>query len=566
MKYDRFRSMVWLLQLFLSGPLFAEEPRVNAVSAHEHPLGLSVRYLQETHGPLSLSEAIDAYEADRFVPGWSDALNFGINAKPVWVHLKVINWTPKPLRRRLSIETPWLDTVDVYLLQRGAIVNRHFMGDHQAFSGRPLDSRHFAFDHDFSTGDTEIFIRIATPDPMVVPIYLLTPRQAVDRERLHHYTYGFLYGYLAALLAYNLMLYAGLRQPRYIWYSVYLLMFLVMNLAYTGHAFQWLWPRATLWAQWANPILIVLYGISGLVFAQSFLNTRERFPRTHKAVRTYIVLATTLLSLAVISDQRILALLVAFTFVFLFTIIMLALGILAVRAGQRPARYFLTAAFTAMVGAASTALSTWGFIPFNTWTFRAVEMGILIDATLLALALTYQIRMGQELRLRAEHLAAMDPLTGLNNRRSFYGKVLPIWSGAIRHEHALSVVLVDIDRFKNINDTYGHAFGDEVLVVASRVLTDAIRGQDVVARWGGEEFILVLPETDVDAATSLAERLRAGIQDLRLRKVGHEVELTASFGVAQRQPQHKTLESLIATADKNLYLSKAEGRNRVTAA
>jgi diguanylate cyclase (GGDEF)-like protein len=365
-------------------------------------------------------------------------------------------------------------------------------------------------------------------------------------------------------MAYNAILYASLRGARYISYALYLAMFMIMNVAYTGHGYAWIWPEAPGWQQWSNPILMVLYGVSGLLFANRFLDLRVHFPRVRKAVIAFCATFGILLAAALLADSQKYALLVAFTFAFLFTGLMLLVGVIAVRAGQKPARYFLIAAFAAMAGAVLTTLSTWGFIPHNSWTFRAVEIGMLADATLLALALAYQFRVGQEQRLRAEQLAQLDPLTGLNNRRAFYDMTAPLWSNSIRHEHDASVMLLDIDLFKQINDAHGHAHGDAVLKTLAEVLRQSVRQGDVLARWGGEEFIVFLPETSLHEAIALAERLRAAIAATRVPCETGVTALTASVGVAQREDHHPTLDALIASADECLYQAKQQGRNRVT--
>jgi diguanylate cyclase (GGDEF)-like protein len=308
-----------------------------------------------------------------------------------------------------------------------------------------------------------------------------------------------------------------------------------------------------------------LYGISGLLFATRFLELRVHFPRMRRAVLAYCALAGAVIGVTFLLGSQKAALLAAFSFALPFTGLMLGLGLLSVRAGQKPAKYFLFAALAAMIGALLTTLSTWGFIPFNDWTFRAVEVGMLVDATLLALALAYQMRVGQEERLRAERLAQLDPLTGLNNRRAFYDKTSPLWAHAIRHGHATSVMLLDIDRFKQINDAHGHTHGDEVLKTLAETLEHAVRQGDVLARWGGEEFIVFLPETAQHEATALAERLRAAISHMRVPLETGATAVTASFGIAQKEERHLTLDALIAAADECLYQSKLQGRNRVTA-
>lgn len=549
---------------WLSSAPVAAAP-LSAVLDHESAIGLSTEFLKEQDGRLTLPAAIAAYQEGQFSPGNSPVLNFGIGSKPAWIHFAVDNPTAAPLQKRLSIEIAWLDQVEVYVQYRGSTVERYRAGDTLPFAQRPVDSRYFVFDHTFEPGTSDVFIRLETPDPMVGPIYLLSPETSRLRQMQQEFSYGIVYGFLLALMAYNAILFASLRSSRYLYYALYLAMFVAMNVAYTGHGFAWFWPDSTTWQQWSNPVLMFLYGVSGLLFAIRFLDLQVYFPRVRKVVIGFCVIFGILLVATILLDSQKYALLDAFVFAFLFSSIMLLLGIISVRTGQKPAQYFLMAALAAMLGALLTTLSVWGFIPHNSWTFRAVEIGMQLDATLLALALAYQLRVGQEERLRAERLAQMDPLTGLNNRRAFYDKTGALWSHAIRHGHPTSVMLLDIDLFKQVNDAYGHAHGDEVLKATAAILRQSIRLGDVLARWGGEEFIVFLPETDRDEATNLAERLRAAIAGMRVPNEAGTSAVTASFGIAQRTPLQLTLDALIACADDCLYQSKQQGRNRVTA-
>jgi len=536
---------------------------LSAVLDHESAIGLSTRFLQEKAERLALPEAMAAYQAGKFALAKSPVLNFGIGAKPVWIHFSVDNPTASPVEKRLSIEIAWLDRLEVYFKSRDGTVATYRAGDRQAYMQRPVASRYFVFDHAFGTGVSEVFIRVETPDPMVVPIHLLNPETSRIRQTQQELSYGLVYGFLLALLAYNAILFASLRSSRYLSYAIYLAMFMAMNIAYTGHGFAWLWPASLHWQQWSNPILMFLYGTSGLVFAIRFLDLRTSFPRVHQAVVAYCAAFGALLAASILLGSQKYALLVAFTFAFLFSIIMLLLGIISVHAGQKPAKYFLIAALAAMVGALLTTLSVWGFIPHNSWTFRAVEIGMLADATLLALALAYQFRVGQEERVRAERLAHLDPLTGVNNRRAFYEKTGALWSNTIRHQHDASVMLIDIDCFKQINDAHGHAHGDAVLQATVGILRQSVRQGDVLARWGGEEFIVFMPETSLHEAMVLAERLREAIAAMRVPCETGETAVTASVGVAQKEDAHGTLDALIATADECLYQAKQQGRNRV---
>ncbi|MHB1083935.1 MAG: sensor domain-containing diguanylate cyclase [Thiobacillus sp.] len=548
---------------FLCGTLVAAAP-LSAVPDDETAIGLSAQFLKEQGGRLKLSDAMAAYQTGKFTQGENPVLNFGIGSKPVWIHFAVDNSTGSPLARRLSIETAWLDHIEMYFQHQGKTDAAYRAGDERNFMQRPVMSRYFVFDHAFRTGVSDVFIRIETPDPMVVPIYLLSPDASRIRQTQQELSYGFVYGFLLALMAYNAILYFSLRSSRYLFYAIYLAMFVAMNMAYTGHGFAWFWPHSVVWQQWSNPVLMFLYGVSGLLFASRFLDLRVYYPRARNAVMGGCALFGVLLGATILAGSQKYALLIAFCFAFLFGGAMLFLGAISVYAGQKPAKYFLIAAMAAMVGVLLTTLSVWGFIPHNIWTFRAVEIGMLIDATLLALALAYQLRVGQEERLLAERLSQLDPLTGLNNRRAFYDKTRSLWSHAIRHGHDTVVMLLDVDLFKQVNDTYGHAHGDRVLKALAAILKQSIRQGDVLARWGGEEFIVFLPEANLQEAAALAERLRAAIAEMRIPHESGDTFVTASFGVAQKEAHHLTLDALVASADECLFLSKQQGRNRVT--
>lgn len=161
--------------------------------------------------------------------------------------------------------------------------------------------------------------------------------------------------------------------------------------------------------------------------------------------------------------------------------------------------------------------------------------------------------------------ALRDPLTGIANRKCFDEKLLEAIADADATGNALSLIIFDIDRFKAFNDTYGHLTGDQVLRLVAQVLKANVRGGDLPARFGGEEFVAVLPHTALEGATAVAENIRRAIQSKELLKRSTQEKLgriTLSAGVAQYRPGDSAA-SLIGRADHALYLAKEAGRNRV---
>ncbi|NIE55267.1 MULTISPECIES: GGDEF domain-containing protein [unclassified Burkholderia] len=167
---------------------------------------------------------------------------------------------------------------------------------------------------------------------------------------------------------------------------------------------------------------------------------------------------------------------------------------------------------------------------------------------------------------KLEHLAATDPLTGATNRRQFIESVQAEINRAKRHGAPFSLLALDLDHFKAINDSYGHQAGDQVLQRFVNKCADAIRPYDGVARMGGEEFMVLLPQAALDTARSIGERIRAAIADAPFEAgVGEPVKVTVSVGASEFGRDGETIDAILRKADERLYRAKHQGRNRVVA-
>lgn len=536
---------------------------VDLVDTRVEVNGEYVQVLQENEKSLDLTAVLLALKKNKFQFIKSGFLNFGIGTRPVWLHINVNNRTAAPIQRRLSIKTAWLDHLSVYYLHNGELVKEVKAGDALPFDNRKIKSRYFDFDHDFTSGFTELLIRVETPDPMALPIFLYDIEVAHTESLLESYIYAFVYGILFALSVYNLILFFCLKSIRYLFYTFYLIAFLLMNLAYTGHGYQWLWPGSAQWQLWSNPILMVLFALSGLLFASSFLNTRVFLSRQHRWVVIACSITAVLILFSFIFNSPVSALLVAFVVAIMYGLTIVLLGTLSLCSGNRSAKFFLIASVTHVCTAIITAMTVWGIIPYTVIGFHAIEYGMAIDAILLSLALSDQLRIINEAKLNAERLAMTDHLTGINNRRAFYELVKPIWNTCLRKQRDMSVLIMDIDNFKVINDKFGHSEGDKALKILSRALYDSARSGDIIARWGGEEFILFLPETNLEAAADIAERLREIIETTDIQLDSTIINLTVSIGVAHNKATKITIDELVTIADTFLYKAKDSGRNRV---
>lgn len=575
------RVALLVLAIAAAAGVRAEPLELDAI-APDAPLGGALSYLVDEAGTFDLEAAQARFERGGGVSARGDILSLGMGTPPVWIRLSVVNGLPDARERRLTIENAWLDRIEIYFVEGGRVVATHRAGDAQPFGERVLRERYFSADHAFGPGVTDVFLRVATDDPMVVPVYLRGLDEARYPARDRGYLYGFLYGYLIALAAYNVLIHFSIRDRRYLSYSAFLLAFIGMNLAYTGHGMMWLWPEAPQLQRWIIPVLMMAFGLTGLLFARQFLDTGRHLPRLDRALYG-LTLAFVLAFAAALTaaPSQLWALRVAFAFALFFTVSMVTLGGCAVRSRVPRAPYFLLASVASALGAGITALTVWGVVGFEAWAYHAVEVGMLVDATLLGVALGRQFRAALVERMRAElasrelslrneqlnesveklaHVAATDGLTGLWNRRHFEQLLAAEVDRAGRYGQPVSLLLFDIDHFKAINDTCGHQAGDAVLCELAELVRARVRRSDTVTRWGGEEFTVLMPGAALVGALEAAEKLRA---DVEAHPFAGGLKVTVSVGVAQWAGAAERADRWIARADQALYEAKRAGRNRV---
>ncbi len=190
---------------------------------------------------------------------------------------------------------------------------------------------------------------------------------------------------------------------------------------------------------------------------------------------------------------------------------------------------------------------------------RTVRMEIATDITTLKNSEKKLLAA----KMLAEEHASKDELTNLYNRRAFFEQGKQLFKQARRYPQSISVMMIDIDHFKNINDNYGHAVGDNVLKAIGDLLQNTVREADILARIGGEEFAIILPQTGVEEASNLAERIRQRIEAEVIQHDTLQIKITASFGIASCMAEGDDLDRMLTKADDALYIAKKKGRNQV---
>ena len=228
-----------------------------------------------------------------------------------------------------------------------------------------------------------------------------------------------------------------------------------------------------------------------------------------------------------------------------------AIVLLGVQRGSILSAIYLSIVFTL----AFNGIGVWDN---GAWSPLAFLRLILSSIVLISLIITVEIALENSYK-SLEHLSNIDPLTELYNRRKINEVLEKELDKSHRHNTVLSLILFDIDDFKKINDTFGHNAGDAVLKQLSKTIRDKLRKSDSLARWGGEEFLIVLPMLNLNEAKLVAEKLKATIKSMEC----NIDSLTCSFGVAQYDDTKDSIESFISRADTAMYRAKESGKNCV---
>lgn len=230
------------------------------------------------------------------------------------------------------------------------------------------------------------------------------------------------------------------------------------------------------------------------------------------------------------------------------------------RASRIVALVFLAGAAALLLRAADTLLHPG--LPISQSLFQQLALMVYANVPIFA-SLGFLLMQASRANARLAQRAITDPLTGALNRRGFESAARRVLASSKRAGRKVSLLLIDADEFKRVNDVHGHAVGDVVLTTLYARLLDSLREEDILARLGGEEFVALLPGAGMDEACAVAERLRAGIASSQILFGDRSVTLTVSIGVAEWSARDLRIDPLLRRADLAMYAAKHDGRNRV---
>jgi diguanylate cyclase (GGDEF)-like protein len=533
-------------------------------------------------------------------------VNFGYSTSTYWLRFTVYPATPSN-DWRLEVAFPTLDSVTLYgPLRDGA--NAFHTGDKLPYANRPIDHRHFVFPLDLpARKQTTLYLRVSSQGSLTVPIALWRDEAFAVQSRSSYAVLFLSYGVLLALGLYNLLLYFSLRDRAYLAYVGFVTSMVICQASLNGLGNQYLWPGLPAWGDAAFASGAAATGAFGAIFTRNFLGTASRAPLMHR-ILLMIAVAFTVCALLPLVSYRAAAIATSISGS-VFSVFAVVAACLCWRRGSAGAKWFLLAFVILLAGVLVLSLRNFGLIESNVFTTQGMQIGSAIEMLLLSFALAERVatsnvekklaqrealqakedlvlsmRVSERIleqrvsertqalgaankaleRARAElaHQAYYDPLTQLPNRLVLQERLSAAIARAEQRGSGFALLWVDLDGFKAINDQHSYAVGDQVLRELAPRMLDAVRASDLVARFGSDEFVIILENVRaVEVASRVAELLITCIGGT-VELAGLALQVEASIGIAIHPDHGSDAGSILESAEQAMHAAKRAGGSR----
>lgn len=602
-------SVVFLLSLIPLHVLAEQEGyllRVDSVK-YQQRISHGVLYLEDATSELEIGDLLSSSNSREFQTFTRNSLHFGYSDSTFWLRIPIINQLASSTLMVVDLQYPLLDEVDFYLIHSGQVSDSILMGDKLGIDNKELRLKNYVYRFPLEANSrSEIYIRVKTNSTIFLPLFVLTESKFIENTSTSQVFDAIYFGLAVGLLLYNLFLFFMVKDRIYLEYSFFVFNHILFVFCLSGYP-QVVLPDSAFLTERGVYVFGIMSGLSLFQFCRSYLQTKEGLPRLDRLLLSYmgillgglifesfgpLVLAIKLNSLLVMTG----------------TLILFVVAVTRHLQGFFPARYFVIGQGAVLGSVIFTALSSQNILSYYHMAPLIMKLASVFELLFFSVGLAELINHERRLREKAQREAAgaqqklletqtavnerldqlvrqrteelelanrkleelntTDELTGLRNRR-YLNELLPrVFKRAFREKSSISVLILDIDFFKRLNDTYGHQFGDLCLATAGRLIDKTMRRpDDVPFRYGGEEFVAMLPNTDSNGARIVAEKIRTDIEQSIVSNATHSVSMTVSIGIASVVPSERDdHETLLKIADDSLYRAKEEGRNRVMCA
>ncbi|MEA3433954.1 MAG: diguanylate cyclase [Campylobacterota bacterium] len=597
------RLLIFTIVLCIAPTALLAMPEIklqNNISSYND---FQVEYLKEKSGE---SLGIEEISKRPFIKTVSNAFTFGYKENNFWFRFSVYNDSKEAKNMVLELTEIIHKKVDLYILSDPIIHKEN--GLRIPVEEREIQESNPAFPLHFAPYETkELYVNLASTYAVFGALKLKTPEQFHKDTQFKNSIYFFYFGAIIAIALYNLFIFLYSREKIYLYYVSYVLVFVLWAANYKGFLLPYTRIETYDILQVTIPIFFTLL----ILFTQTVLDTKKYLSFFHKVLNGFIVV------LGISFVWMLLSMPSGFYFMNLSASpllpFLLLIAFWALYKGQKLAKIYLLGLIIYIISMIMISQLALGILPYSILLSNAPIIGSVFEIMLFSLLLAYRINMfreetldvqekliaqqrtessrlfhtvaektvalnnankqlaeeleeKKELEQHLKHQASTDPLTGLMNRRYFFDTGIKEMEHAIRYNTELSYLTIDIDKFKAINDTYGHPFGDEVIRSLAQQMVENSRTTDYIGRIGGEEFAILMPATGMDSAFHIADRLRENIAKHKIIFDNKVVQVTVSIGLSCYRKKDNDIQTIIKRSDKALYEAKNSGRDKVCTA
>ncbi|MDD5169550.1 MAG: sensor domain-containing diguanylate cyclase [Syntrophales bacterium] len=583
MRKTKHVLIIFFFNMFLIGipgclPLFAANPASANVNLSDSfskiSLGENTEILEDPQGLLTIAEVTKEPSAKRFRQNSSVNISLGMTRSTYWLRFRLPGVSSLSETPILLCDSATLKEVTLYIpfKDRDRIYYRGMSGGWN-MEGTKQDAGFLlpAFAISRSIDDAQyLYMRVKTPYTMSFRM------QLHDRPSFQHQSWFLTMlvfvclGVLSAMILYNTSLSFFLKDRHYLIYVLYMFFQILYQISLTG-AGRILNANAGAWLLNTLVQSASIMTFLAALFAREFNFTKQNAPIHYRLLNA--IMAAAGLNALFAWGFPFYANQIIHILGLVLVIVVLSAGITVALKGYKPAFYFIIAWSTIFIGAAVFVLRGLGWLPANAITFYALLIAAALESILLSIALAHRIRIlqGERDLLQTEKItlsreATIDELSGLYNRH-YFNSLLPRQIEKSHFtEQPLTLLVIDIDYLKRYNDTYGHQEGDCLISAAGQSILSSIRTNDWACRYGGEEFVVIMPGIDSNDGKVAAMRISNNFKALRFKpRADLELQWTISIGIAQITPD-ETAAYLFKRADQALYEAKTNGRDRIETA
>ena len=587
--------LFFLLSLVLHAiPVLSVDENTDEINLSSH-----LELFVDESTKLTLPEVSSPSKKNLFHTTSAEELSLGYTDAVAWTRFSIKNSTKTPLDFALELPIPWINFTDIYRIQ-GDTVYEKKCGSLSPTSDRYLNSKSFFIPFSIEAEKSvSFYIRFSGADALTIAPYLYSKKVAQQHNVDVTLYIGAVVGVLVVMTFFYLILSISLKDRDYFYYAVYLFSLVFMMGSYYGYNSQIFWPDFPLFNQKTISASVAISLFAGLLFSRKFLNIEILLPQFDMFLQFQMGVYLALAILSFLPVEYHYVVIATIALVSVYSVSILYISVKAYSLNVVGSEYFILSWFMSLVSSLVAALMVQGYIAYSHALYYSFGVITLIDIILLAYAMVTKIDTIEKEKLQAqrslvekekelallnykdkkkledivskrtqellqinkklEEISVTDKLTQLYNRVKIDKELLYALEYAERYESPFSLILLDIDFFKSVNDEHGHLVGDTILIEFANILKFSIRNTDFVGRWGGEEFLVICPKTDKEGAISLAKHIQTQIRNINFSIVGKK---TASFGVTTSY-KGDTLKSILKRTDDGLYRAKESGRDTI---